>query len=460
MHKILLPIFATSLVILANTTVPSDKSNLKITIYNDNRAFINDTREVEVKTGLQKLVYEGVPSSVITQSVIPNFTGVETNLYSQNYSYDLISLKSLLKHSINKKVTFYTNGEKPELSEGILLSDSPYVIVQETSSNEIYTLNSPTQVIFSQIPKNMITKPSLVWNMEIQNSGKLGIDLKYLATGVSWKSDYVLNLKKDTLDLTGWITLNNNSGVTYKDAQITCLAGDVNKVKKPNIQKSRSKVFKYSSPKQDVKEESFSGYHIYKIPFKETIANKQQKQILFIDKKNIAYHQYGKNTNSSFEKYKEKKLIFTNTIEFQNSKENNIGLPLPTGIVRMYQNDNSNETHFIGEQKIYNIPKDEKVKLKIGTLFDVTGEKTITKYIAKSHYENIETTYNIRNRGEKYIELKIEEIIPTYGNQITVNTSCEEACSVEKKSAFIREFTIKLKPKEKYIFTSEFEVKF
>jgi hypothetical protein len=446
----------------ANTTVPTTGSDLKITIYNDNRAFINDKRKVKVTQGKQKLVYEGIPSSVITESVVPTFTGVKTHLYSQNYMYDLISLNSMLKHSVGKKVAFYTNGKEPSLSEGTLLSVSP-VMIQETDKENIYTLESSTQVIFSKIPENMITKPSLVWNIETQSAGNLDIDLKYLATGISWKSDYVLNLEKGILALTGWITVNNNSGVTYENVQITCLAGDVNKVQKLHPQRRyKNKVGNTMmlAEMDAISEESFSGYHIYKIPFKETITNKQQKQIGFIDKKEIAYTQYGVHTNNYFERYGEQKLVFQNTIQFINTKENHLGLSLPKGVVRMYQKDSHDETHFIGEHKIGNIPEDENVTLPIGILFDAVGEKTITKYEAKKHYRNVETTYNVRNQGKEPLVLKIKEQIPTYGDKILLKTSCKGVCSVEKKTAFIREFTIKLNAKEKYVFSSEFEVIF
>ena len=307
----------------------------------------------------------------------------------------------------------------------------------------------------------MITKPSLVWNMETATAGTLDIDLKYLASGISWKSDYVLNLKKDVLDLTGWITVNNNSGVAYKNADITCLAGEVNRAKEEHKYDNR-RLYKSKSvmamPMDDVAEESFSGYHIYKIPFRETIANKQQKQISFIDKKEIAYIRYGVASNSNFNKI-EQKLTFTNTIQFKNTKENNLGIALPTGVVRMYQKDSSNETHFIGEQRVHNIPEDENVTLAIGTLFDAVGERTITKHVVKEEgYLNDETTYNIRNQGKEPLVLKIKEVIPTRGKHISVKTSCKDNCSVKKKNAFIREFTIKLKAKEKYLFTSEFEV--
>lgn len=450
-----------SINIFADTVATPSNSELKITIYNSNIAYIHEKREVNVTEGKQKLIYEGVPSSVITQSVVPTFLGINTKLYSQNYIYDLISLHSMLKNSIDKSVEFYTNGKEPRLSKGRLLSTSP-VMIQEDATKKIYTLDSSTQVIFSEIPKSMITKPSLVWNIESEKSGKLDIDLNYLAKGITWKSDYVLNLKKDTFDITAWITVDNNSGVAYKDANITCLAGKVNRVRANDIN-----ILKYLDVKKkrtgsafaslEVKEESFAGYHIYKIPFKETIKNKEQKQITFFNKKDVKYNQYATASNSRFTKYDIEKFKFTNTIEFKNSKANNMGVPLPEGLIRIYQKDSKNETHFIGEQKIDNIPTDENVTLKIGTLFDVVGEKRVTKYIRHSKYLNMETEYKVRNQGKEPRVLKIKEYMPVYGEKIILTTSCKGECVVNKKSAFVQEFTIKLKPKESYKFTSEFE---
>ena len=464
MHKIFYSTLLLSAFTVANTLVPSTGSELKITIYNNNKAFINDTREVQVQAGKQKLVYEGVPSSVITQSVVPTFSGMQTNLYSQNYIYDLVSLQSMLSKSIDKEVAFYSNEKESTLSRGVLLSASPHVMVKESGTGKIYSLNSPTQVIFDKVPDNMITKPSLVWNMETQKEGKLGIDLKYLTRGISWSSDYVLNLNNESLDLTGWITVNNQSGVAYKNADITCLAGEVNSVPKRSVYSKSMAYEAVPAPMMQmdaVAEESFSGYHIYKIPFKETIANKEQKQISFIDKKKVKFHQYGTNMNSYFENYSgTQKLQFTNMIEFENKKENNMGISLPSGVVRMYQKDSSEATHFIGEARVGNIPEDENVTLKIGTLFDAVGEKKITKFVAKKHYRNVETSYSIRNQGKEPLELRVKEQIPTYGNDITLKSSCEGICSVEKKSAFVREFTIKLKAKETYEFSTEFEVSF
>lgn len=466
MNKLILSaILSSSLLIGATTIVPSNNSNLKITIYNNNLAFVNENREVYVNKGFQKIVYEGVPSKVITESVIPNFKGTNLNLFSQNYMYDLISQGSMLKNSINNNIEYYSNHSSeennPKLLKGVLLSVNP-VMIKTEEDKKIITLNSANQVIFGSVPKNMITKPSLIWNVELEKSSNLGIDLKYLTRGISWKSDYVLNLEKNTLNLNGWITINNNSGVSYNDATITCLAGEINRAPVPQRRKyTKNMVLSegFGGDKK-VKSESFSGYHIYKIPFEESILNKQKKQINFIDKKSISFFQYGKSINNNFENYGKQKLTFKNIVEFKNSKENNMGIPLPSGIVRMYKKDSKGKSHFIGEDRVSNIPKDETVKLKIGNLFDVVGEKTITKFRADRYLREVETTYELRNRGSESVILKIEEKIPTYGREISVGTSCMKQCSFEKKSAFYREFTIKLKPEEVYSFRTSFEVNF
>ncbi len=447
-----------SALLFADTVIPQTASNLAVTIYNDDRAFVHDIREANVTAGRQKLIYEGVPGNVITASVVPTFSGVDTQLFSQNYTYDLISLESMLKNSIDHPVEFYTNGRNPTRSQGTLLAYKPSVMVRQKGTGKILTLDKPTQVIFPSVPRNMITRPSLVWNIKTAKAGTLGIDLKYLTSGISWKSDYVLNLGSSSLDLVGWITVNNRSGVAYPHARITCLAGEVNRVHDRLPHRMEKGVSLAAAPAPEVAEESFSGYHIYKIPFRETIANNQQKQIRFLDKTDVRFTQYGKVTNRYFEKYGKQKLRFANIVEFVNTQDNNMGIPLPSGIVRMYQADSSGESHFIGASRIHNIPEGEKIKLTVGTLFDIAGERTITRYTARKGYKNVETTYTLRNRGESAQTLKLEEIIPSYGENIRLKSSCSGICSQRKLSAFVREFTVKLKAKGEYTFTTEFEV--
>ena len=442
----------------ADTLIPQSASDVTLTIYNDNRAFVHDIRQTHVTAGAQKLTYEGVPSQVIPASVVPTFSGIDTQLFSQNYMYDLISLQSMLTKSIGRPVTFKTNGPNPVEKTGILLSDTSPVMVRDDASGAIVSLAHPTQVIFAQIPPNMITRPSLVWNIKAASAGTLKVDLKYLTTGISWKSDYVLNLDDDTLDLMGWITVNNRSGVTYPDARIACIAGELNRVHERTVPLRTKGVAMAIEPAADVAQESFAGYHLYTIPFRETIADRQQKQIRFLDRVGVHYTQYGRMKSHFFARNAHRKIRFQNTISFVNTQENHLGIPLPNGIVRMYRTDSHGQSRFIGESRIDNIPEDETVTLTVGTLFDITGERTITKYVERRGYKNVETTYTLHNRGKKTRTLKIEETLPTYGNTIKFKTTCQDICSTQKKNAFTRLFTIQLKPKENYTFTSEFEV--
>ncbi len=441
-----------------DTLIPPKAATIDITIYNNDLAFIHEKREADIKKGIYKLIYEGIPSKIITQSVVPSFSDKSILLFSQSYIYNLISLTSLLDKSIDKNVTFYTNSQKPLRRSGTLLSATPYVIVKDDNDGKIYTLNSPTQVVFEKIPPSMITKPSLIWHIKSQKNTKISVDLKYLSRGISWKSDYVLNMKKKLLDLTGWITIVNNSGAAYKNASINCVAGELHSAPRRQRYDKRYRLEAVALDSAQVKEEPFAGYHLYKIPFKETISQKEQKQILFIDKKDIKYTSYAKALNSHFENYGTQKLVFENIVTFKNDKKNSLGIALPSGTIRMYKKDKNDNIRYIAEDYLPNTPANEKVTLTIGVLFDVTGEKKITKFISNKNRKNVETTYSVRNRSKLPQILKIQERIPVYADKITLKSDCKDICEEKKESAFIREFTISLKPKQQYDFTSEFEV--
>ncbi|WP_456428701.1 DUF4139 domain-containing protein [Nitratifractor sp.] len=447
--------------VAAGTVIPPQKADLSLTIYGNDRAFVHERREAKIPAGRQKLIYQNVPRSLIAASVVPEFGGVPVTLYSQNYVYDLISLPSMLNKSIGRTVAFYTNGRNPTRLEGTLLAAEPSVMVREKVSGKIYALEKATQVLFPKIPPTMITRPSLVWNIDAAKAGKLQIDLKYLSQGLSWKSDYVLNLhpQRKKLDLTGWITVKNDSGVRYPNARITCLAGEVHLAREENEESFGATRMLKAMPTPSVKEESFAGYHIYKIPFRETIADKEQKQIRFLYRDNVTYERYGKAVIASFPREGETKLRFVNTLRFADTKKNDLGIPLPAGMIRMYSADSNGSTHFIGESRIGNIPADENVTLKIGLLFDVTGEIRVVKYVARKGYRNVISRYTLHNRGDEVLSLKLEEQIPTYGGTIHLRSTCAApVCTSRKLTAFIREFTVHLAPRQSYSFDSEFEV--
>jgi len=432
------------LILILSSTVLFSNS---ITIYNNNLAHLQEKREFNLTKGIQKLEFKNLPNSVIVDSLSADFNSNSVELISQNYTYNPLSIKMLLEANLNTKVDFFTL-DKKSLKSGKLISTTPTIV---ESDGKYYTVNQ-NSIVFSNFPKNIDLKPKLEWELNSKEALKASVDLSYLINSINWTSNYTLNLKEKKLSLKAWAKVKNSCGKDFKDIKLYLVAGDTNRVNR-----TRSRPLMYA--KADMVESAvvapkkLSGYYLYKIPYIVNIANNQSKQFALIDAKDVKFKQYGVVHNRNFGNYGEQKLAFSQVIEFKNSKKNNLGLPLPQGVVRVYK-----DNHYLGEDRVKNSAVNEKIKLNIGTLFDIIGSKKITKYIRKEKYGDIETTYTIKNRGNETIEVEIKESIPHYGNKITHKTDCKDECSYKKENAFNRVYKILLKPKEVFKFKSEYEV--
>jgi len=448
-----------SLLCAENIATTSASKDIALTIYGDDLAMISEKRSAIIKDhGKVKLIYSGVPSQIDTSSVLATFSE-PVKLYSQNYSYDIVTYHSLLKYHIGREVYYTEKEESIERKQGTLLSSNP-ILIREIGDGDIYT---PYRVFFPDIPKEMAVKPSLFWNIETK-ARDLDIELKYLTKGMSWKSDYTINLKDDkNLNLNSWITITNHSGATYKDADITVLAGEVNRPQ-PESTRVYAKRRSLASPSpyanDNIESQSFSGYHTYHIPFKESIKDKEKKQISFIDIDSIPYIRYALHKdNFYFNNQKERKLKFDQIIEFKNSKDNRLGIPLPKGIVRVYQKDKSDISRFVGSTNISNIPKDEIVKLNIGKYFDIVGKENITKFRTTTKEKYITFEIILNNHGESDEVIKLEKNIPTNSGKLTIKDNCKEPCLKSQPNAFTTNYTIPLKKGEEYNLTVSYDLK-
>jgi hypothetical protein len=447
-----------TLLLAENLAITSAPLSTSLTIYGSGIAMIDERRTAQIDhPGRVKLMYPGVPSLIDTSSVIANFLQ-PASLFSQNYSYDVISYDSLLKYHLGKSVLYTEDENSLERKEGSLLSVSP-ILIQEKNRGSIYT---PYRVFFPSIPKAMAIKPSLFWNIETK-SKKLDIDLKYLTRGVSWKSDYTADLVDDSLlNLNSWITITNNSGTTYQDTNITVIAGDVNMPQEQKRHPLYAKRELAPSPIVDanIQNEALLGYHIYKIPFKETIKDKGKKQISFIQKKGISYKKYAQSSeNFHFYNFGEKKLQFDQVIEFKNSQDNHLGIPLPKGTVRVYKNDQSHTSRFVGASNIKDIPKDEIVKLTIGKYFDIVGKERVTAFRQTKTQSHISYDLTITNHSKKTETIKLKKSLPANLGKLTVKDSCSNECSKEHLNAFTTQYSISLKPDGVYKMAISYDMK-
>ena len=461
--KIFLTILSLTVMLLAQKVFVGSPHQRSITIYNNGIAFVQESKGFELqKNGSAYIVYEGVPDSIIIDSVLPEFSYKDTLLYSQTFEKNRVDSSVLLeyykKHTLPIKFFKPTNSANERvLANGYILSNGSSVTIKD-KNGRVY-LVSLKDIVFPALPKELsLTKPSLTWRVK-GKKGKQSVKLSYLTRGVKWRANYTINLAKKA-KLTGWITIDNRSGISYKDMKIYCIAGSVNVVR--NIGKSMRVMFKSAMPTSEniaVKEESFGGFHLYKIPFKEDI-ELGSKQIKFISKKSVAYNEFAKLRWSmpTYPLRGVKKYSLSHIVYLKNDKTSGLGLPLPKGKIRVYKKDKSNNTHFLGESFIAHTPINDDIYLNIGKFFDIKVKVKQIAYKASRNRHHIYSKVNIQisNEDEKARVIKLDTFYNPIGNY-TMKSNCKNICKDKDISSGLKRFTIVLPSHKSYNFDLEYE---
>ncbi|MBM4349736.1 MAG: DUF4139 domain-containing protein [Deltaproteobacteria bacterium] len=421
------------------TSTLKDQQDVAITIYNSNIGLVKDTRLIELKPGIHELKFMDVagkidPTTVHIKSLI---NGSSLNVLEQNYEYDLLSPQKLLEKYVGQKVqlaTFNNETKKEEIVEATLLSTQGGNIFQ--IGDKIH-IGHYGRILLSKIPENLISQPTLVWVLESRLSRPQKVEASYLTSGINWKADYVAVLNKlDTMtDMTGWVTIDNRSGATYQNALLKLVAGDIHRVKGEMRMDYARPMAAAKEVSQQFKEESFFEYHLYTLDRRTTIKDNQTKQMSLLDANQVPvkklfifsgqphyyYSRYDQRTN------KQKVGVF---LELENTKKNNLGIPLPKGTIRVYKEDKDGSLQFVGEDRIDHTPKDEKIKIKIGEAFDVVGERVQTEYkhLGYNLYE-VAFEVSLRNHKKEDIKVLVEEPIPGDWEMLSNTHSYEKLSS-------------------------------
>ncbi|MHB1462623.1 MAG: DUF4139 domain-containing protein [Armatimonadota bacterium] len=428
-------ISATTMAQIVST--PDQTSGVAMTVYNGGFAVVRENRSLDLKKGMNTLRFEGVAQKIDPTSIsIKSLTApTELAVREQNYQYDLLNPTSILSKSVGQTIRIKQMNPKGSATilEGKLLNP-PVTVVANTDaggggstyqglvlqkSDGTLVLNPAGEVMIDALPAGLVSQPSLLWLLDVGKAGKHNTEVSYMTEGITWKADYVAVVNKDenALDLTGWVTIDNRSGATYKDANLQLMAGDVRRVQEQNAvyaPRSRSAGLAMAAP-GGFQEQSFFEYHLYTLDGQTTVAQNETKQMNLLSANNVKT-----NRRLIFDATKvnrrpgqggstgEGKLAIM--LEIKNDKASNMGMPLPKGKVRVYKADNNGALQFIGEDMIDHTPKDEMVRCYIGDAFDVVGTRTQTNMKQISDRVQ-ETSYsvNIRNRKDVAVDATIVE---------------------------------------------------
>jgi hypothetical protein len=350
------------------------------------------------------------------------------HLIEQNFDFDLLTPQKLLEKYVGKKVrvvkTHPLTG-KEKLLDAVVLSVNNGVVLR--IGDRIET-GVPGRIVFDEVPGNLRDRPTLVMQLNSATSKPQQLQLSYLTGGLSWKADYVAELDEsdEFVDLTGWVTLTNQSGATYKNAKLQLVAGDVNRVQN-KFADANGRVEMVMEERleaeSDMVEEALFEYHLYTLQRPTTIKENQTKQVSLLSATKIPVKKefllQGQNYyyTSSYGSIGQKLKVGV-FVEFNNDKESNLGMPFPKGVVRVYKNDKSGNAQFIGEDHVDHTPKKEEVRLKLGNAFDVTADKKQTEFkkahaIGKYRYAYmVGFQVDLKNAKKEEVEVVVREPIP------------------------------------------------
>jgi len=435
------------------TTKLSDQTELNVTVYNSNIALVRDVRQLSLPQGAFRLKFMDIAATVNPATV--HFRSLtdpdKLGVIEQNYEYDLLEPAKLLHKYVGREVTLVraymdSGTTKHEEIRATLLSDNNGPVWK--IGNDIVTGTYAESYRFPEVPANLYDRPTLLMSLENSGPRKHMIEASYLASNLSWNSDYVLTVARDdkNADLDGWVTVVNNSGTAFHNARLQLVAGDLNRVQQGGAMRdevmSRAKMAMPASAAQ-FQQENFSEYHLYSLGRKTSVEDKETKQISLLQGSGVPVQKlfivngqsyYYHNQQTPGAPLKDPVLVY---YKFRNEEKVGLGIPLPAGNVRVYQKDSKGGILFAGEDHMDHTPKDEDVSIHIGNAFDVVAEHKQTDYKRiDTHTWEMEFEITLRNHKDAPVTVQVNE--PIGGDWEMLSSSYK----FQKTAAFAAQFNI------------------
>ena len=377
------------------------------------------------------------PTTVVFRSL----TNEKTRVVEQNFLFDLVNRQKLLQKYIDKTITVeVAHGDSIERYTGTLLSTDGGLTLQEAGRG-LRVLNTYSNIKLPDLPEGLRTQPTLEWQLWSPQSGEQNVEVAYQTGGLTWWADYNLTFtpgedaNSGTLDVGAWVSIINQSGATYDDAKLKLMAGDVQRAQpKRHYQQERMMAMSaMDTAPAAFDEKAFFEYHLYTLPRPATLRDNSTQQMALFDAVNDVpvekvLHYYGSqsfygwgnspNSNRDYGVTTGNKKIDV-YLKFKNSADIGLGKPMPAGRIRVNQRDTADGSlEFIGEDTIDHTPKNEEVMIKLGSAFDVVGERTQTNFYVDHSRKIMTESFDItlKNHKEQAVKVVVKENLYRWSN--------------------------------------------
>jgi hypothetical protein len=450
-----------------------------LTIYNQGFAVVRERVPLDLKAGENAVNFVGATAQLEPDSVVLRDPAgrVTLRILEQSYRADVMSQGALLALNEGKEIDFLVRDQNAKeyavhgkiIRSGYNPGGERMAPIIEVDGKLRFSL--PGEPLFPALAGDGILKPTLAWKIATDQPAKFESELGYITNGMSWQAAYnlVAPEKGDTLDIVGWVTVNNQSGKVFENASIKLMAGNVNKIQAQDkaVMMQEFAVRGAAAMAPAVTEKAFDEFHLYALARPVTLRDRETKQVEFMRATNVkapviyvydGASMFGRNPiplgymnrDPGYGTQSNKKVWVMR--EFRNSEENNLGLPLPHGRVRFYRRDNADgRIEFTGENEIEHTAKNELMRIYTGDAFDVVGERIRTDFQGQNRQDYAEEAFEIkvRNRKAEPVEVRVVEHLYRWTNWHIVQQSDE----FTKKDAQTIEFRVKIAPDQEKVVT-------
>lgn len=399
---------------------PTDARRLAITIYNENLALVEERRQLDLPAGRSRQEFRDVSAAIRPETVSLTAEGVA--IVEQNFDYDLLTPDKLMQEAVGQQITVVrTNpGSGTETREvATVLAANGGVVLRIGDRIEVLRDDGvPTRVIFDRVPVNLRARPTLSVTLEADRPGRREVVLSYLSTGLAWRADYVALFDETAgrIDLQGWITLTNQTGTGFADADIQLVAGQLNLLSGQGYNRRGGYYPPPPPPPPGRRAGTETGqgprvgdYYLYPLPRRTSVEQNQTKQVGFLDARGVTGRRIYYHRSDELQSVEQPRSVDV-ALEFSNARSAGLGQQLPSGVVRVYQRDSSGDPKFIGENTIAHTPAGSELAIKTGEAFDVTVQPTLVKQERMDAWRTRHTLrYDFRNARDAPVTVQFRQ---------------------------------------------------
>jgi len=412
-----------------------DRQSIAVTVYNNDLGVVRDVRRFDIQKGIGEIRLQDVPTRIDATTV--KITDLQhpkdVEVVEQNYEYDLVSQEKLLSKYIDKTIT--VTDDKGAKTEGKLLAVEADKLTLSTPTGIVMLPNLTRYTVsVPELTGGLITKPTLIWKVDANRAlSNEPLEVLYQTAGMNWHTEYIAALSEDdkSLDLTGWVSVENNSGATFSEAKLKLVAGALHRATPPKMYGEAVMREQMAAGRPQFEERGLFEYHVYDLGRQTDIKNNEVKQISLLTANGVQsqkQYTYEGGDNVAV------------TMTFQNSEANHLGIPMPMGTIRVMKRDKDGALEFVGEDRIEHTPRDEKLTLHVGNAFDLKGSREVTSQRNLSDKESEETIeITLKNHKDESVTI---DALENVGRNWEITRS---SMDYEKRNAYAIVFHVPVK---------------